>query len=234
MRLSKFFPVFFSFVLFTTLNAYCEISDSLKTVRVGIYQYKPLIDFENSKQPTGLFIDLLQDIAKKNNWKIIYTKGSWQDNLNMLKTGKIDLVLGIVMNKNRAEEFNITKEPVISSWVQIYAKDNASKNTILDLDKKTIVGLSGNAYLKAFKESVQNFNIHPIFIEKENIDDVFRTVKESGADYAVSERIAGLSYKDKYNLYETPIMLAPNGVGFGTTKGKNNDLIASIDQYLIS
>lgn len=221
-------------VLSTSLNAYCGNSDSPREVCVGIYQYKPLVYFDKNKQPTGLFIELIEDIAVKNNWKISYKEGSWQENLNWLKAGKIDLVFGMVMNKNRAQEFDLNKEPVVSSWVQIYGNKGNSISNILDLDKKTIIAMRGDACLIAFKASIANFNIHPSYIEKDNIKDVFQDVKDNPTYFAISEWIAGLTYKEEFHLTETPVMVAPNSMGFGTTKGLNKDLLSSIDQYLIT
>ena len=221
MNQLKFLLFIVALVLITNLNAYCGIFDSQREVCVGVYQYKPLVYFEKNKRPTGLFIDLIEDIAIKNNWKISYKEGSWQENINMLKEGKIDLVLGIVLNKSRALEFDLNTEPVISSWVQIYSNKKTSISTILDLDKKTIVVLSGDACYTAFKAAIANFNIHPIYIEKDNIKDVFQHVNENPTYFALSEWTAGLSYKNIYHLLETPVMLAPNAMGFGTTNGKN-------------
>ena len=230
----KVLLLFVSLVLTTSWNAYCGNPATRKVIRVGIYQYKPLVFFEKDKHPTGLFIDLIEDIAISNNWKISYKAGTWQENMNLLKEGKIDLVLGIVMNQSRGQVFDLNKEPVLSSWVQIYANKRASISTILDLDKQTIVALRGDACLTAFKASIANFNIHPRYIEKDNIRDVFQDINDNKTYFAVSEWIAGLSYKDEFHLIEAPVMLTSNGMGFGTTKGKNNELLAAIDLYLLN
>lgn len=234
MTLPKFILFLIVLVLATSMNAFCGNADTLKKVNVGIYQYKPLVYFEPNKHPAGLFIDLIEDIALKNNWKICYVEGSWQENLSLLKEGKIDLVLGIVVNKSRLQEFDLNKEPVVSSWIQIYSNKRTSIKTILNLDKKTIVALKGDACLATFKEAIANFNIHPNHIEKDNIKDAFQHITDNPKDFVICERIAGLSYINEYPVKETPVMLAPNVMGFGTTKGKNNDLITSIDQYLIN
>ncbi|MDP4291892.1 MAG: transporter substrate-binding domain-containing protein, partial [Bacteroidota bacterium] len=208
-------------------------SDTQKKVRVGVYQYKPLVFIEKGGKPRGLFIDLIEEVASKNNWKIIYQEGSWQENLDMLKEGKIDLVLSIAQNNKRVLEYDLNKVPIVSSWIQIYATRGNQIKTILDLDKKDIVALKGDSYFGDFKAAITKFNIHPHFIEKDNITDVFQYVKSHPSDFAACEWIVGLTYKNDYQLAETPVMLVPSAMGFATTKGKNKDLISAIDRFLI-
>ena len=132
----KFLLLLVAFFLTISVKVYCGNPTTQKEVHVGIYQYNPLVYIDNKNQPSGLFINIIEDIARKNNWQIKYTVGTWQENLDMLKAGKIDLVLGIAMNNARSKEFDLNKEPVVSSWVQIYAKKDNPIKTILELDKK--------------------------------------------------------------------------------------------------
>ena len=230
----KFLLLLVALFLTTSKNVHSGNPGNQKEVHVGIYQYKPLIFTDKNLKPTGLFIELLEDIAKQNNWKIIYTEGTWQENIDMLKDGKIDLALAVAINNSRGEEFDINKEPVVSSWLQIYANERNPIKTILDLDKKNIVGLKGDYFFKVFKETVANYNINPTYTEKDNIQDVFQYLNHHPKDFAACEWIAGIQFKNDYKLIETPVMLIPSAIGFATAKGKNQDLLAAIDHYIIS
>ena len=229
----KFLLLLVAFFLTLSVKVYCGNPATLKEVHVGIYQYNPLVYIDNKNQPSGLFINIIEDIARKNNWQIKYTVGTWQENLDMLKAGKIDLVLGIAMNSIRSKEFDLNKEPVVSSWVQIYAKKDNPIKTILDLDKKNIVALKGDSFFEFFKETINNYDIHPNYIEKDNIQNVFQYLDNHPNDFAACEWIAGIKFKNEYKLIETPIMLIPSAMGFATSKGKNQELLNVIDHYIL-
>lgn len=228
----KFLLLLVVFFLTISVKVYCGVLETQKEVHVGIYQYNPLIYIDKNKQPSGLFIEIIEDIARKNNWQLKYTMGTWQENLDMLQAGKIDLVLGIAMNNIRSKEFDLNKEPVVSSWIQIYSKKDNPVKTILDLDKKNIVALKGDSFFDIFKETIKNYNIHPNYIERDNIRNVFLYLDSHPKDFVACEWIAGIKYKKEYKLIETPVMLIPSAMGFATSKGKNPELLSAIDQYI--
>lgn len=43
-----------------------------RTVSVGIYNNPPKVSWEKSKKPEGIFVDILIDIAEKENWQLKY------------------------------------------------------------------------------------------------------------------------------------------------------------------
>ena len=79
------------FVLTIILNPH--ISEAKRTVRAGVYNFKPMVYSDTNGSPKGFFVDILDHIAKKANWEMQYVAGSWQEGLDRLKNNQIDLIL---------------------------------------------------------------------------------------------------------------------------------------------
>ncbi|MBN2780400.1 MAG: transporter substrate-binding domain-containing protein, partial [Candidatus Marinimicrobia bacterium] len=62
------------------------------SISVGIYQNQPKIFLNEQGMPSGIFVDLLNEIAKQENWTLRYVPGTWDQCLDHLKTGTIDLL----------------------------------------------------------------------------------------------------------------------------------------------
>ncbi|MBN1364484.1 MAG: transporter substrate-binding domain-containing protein [Syntrophaceae bacterium] len=54
------------------------------TVRVGVYENAPKIFTSKSGKPAGIFIDIIEHIAKVEDWKLRYVSGSWAEGLERL------------------------------------------------------------------------------------------------------------------------------------------------------
>jgi len=55
----------------------------VETFTVGIYDNPPLCYLENNF-PKGIYVDLLSEIAKQENWKIQYKYGIWDEYLGRI------------------------------------------------------------------------------------------------------------------------------------------------------
>ncbi|MGD8712468.1 MAG: transporter substrate-binding domain-containing protein, partial [Thiohalophilus sp.] len=77
-----------------------------QTVRVGVYDNKPIVFRVNDNKYAGIGIDVLTDIARQNDWKLEYHYGTWSEVLHLLESGKIDLLIGIAYTPERVKRFN--------------------------------------------------------------------------------------------------------------------------------
>ena len=74
-----------------------------QTVRVGFFQNRPLV-FENAYEtPKGIYIDLLDEIGRLNNWRLEYHYDSWSSCLKKLKEREIDLMTSIAYLAERTD-----------------------------------------------------------------------------------------------------------------------------------
>ena len=67
-------------------------AQSRMPVKVGVYQNAPLTFIDENGKVEGFFIDILESIADKENWKIEYVQSSFSECLSNLESGRIDLL----------------------------------------------------------------------------------------------------------------------------------------------
>ncbi len=204
-----------------------------RDVRVALHEIKPSLYTDEQGKPAGIFVDLIQDIAAKEGWNIIYVHGTFSENLDRLAAGDIDLVMALTDTLEREKVYDFNREAAVSSWTQVYAEPGAGIETILDLDKKRVAVLRGDVNAIAFRDTAEKFSIRPIYVEQDDLGMVFDQVTTGSADAAVASRIAGQYYEQQYGLSATPVMFYPNPLGFAVPKGKNPDLLQAIDRYLV-
>ena len=75
-------------------------------VRVGVYENAQKFFTSASGQPSGIFIDIIDHIAKKEGWEITYVPGTWGEGLDRLKKGEIDLMPDVAYTADRGEIFS--------------------------------------------------------------------------------------------------------------------------------
>ena len=62
-----------------------------KEIRVGVFPHKPFVYVGETGKAEGFFVDLLEDIAEKEDWKLIWVDGSWSEGLSRLENGTLDV-----------------------------------------------------------------------------------------------------------------------------------------------
>ncbi|MBT8367310.1 MAG: transporter substrate-binding domain-containing protein, partial [Deltaproteobacteria bacterium] len=89
-------------------------------VKVGVYQNIPLSEFHDDGSVHGFFIDIFENIARKEGWVIEYVPGSRKERLARLKSDRIDLLGAVAHSETGANDYDYSYESVISNWGQLY------------------------------------------------------------------------------------------------------------------
>ena len=84
----------------------------------------------------------------------------------------------------------------------------------------------------AFQDYARKFGINATYLEKNTPAEVFSATASGEADALVVYNTAGQADAVTYGLAATPVMFDPTQFGFAVQKGKNQDLLAVIDQYI--
>ncbi len=203
-----------------------------ENVRVGVYENSPKVFTNDKGQPDGLFINLVQYIADLEGWEITYVNGTWNECLDRLSKGTIDLMPDVAFTEDRAKLFDFNKEPVLSSWSQVFIRPDSSIKSVFDLDGKKIAAMRASVQVEELQRNLREFGLLCEFTLTSDFDEAFELVRTGKADAAVSNRFFGLANKMKYNLQETNIVFSPASLYFTTKKSANAHLLASIDRVL--
>jgi PAS domain S-box-containing protein len=201
-------------------------------IKVGVYQNKPLLFTDNDGNVKGIFADILNYIAKKEEWEIDYVNDSWIQSYEDLKSGKLDMLGAIAFSERRNQFFDFTYENVLSNWGQIYINKRSGIESILDFEGKKIAVMQNDIYFKGLIELTEQFGIECRFIEAFEYDVVLELVESGKCDAGLVNYLYGHQNERKYHINKTSIILSPQQISFAVPKGKNRALINTIDLHL--
>jgi len=223
------------FILLLFLSAQFNLSSVAcadTAVKVGVYDDAPIIFMGAEGKVKGIYADIFDKIALKNKWRIEYIFGSWEQCLDRLKSGEIDLLVDVAYSKDRSSFYDFTNEYLVSDWGQGYTRKNSGIQSILDLKDKTISGVSSDIYYLELKKLVKDFNIECRFVETNDYTNVFRLLDKQWVDVGVVSRLYGIRYEKNYNIDRTAIIFSPVDSRIASAKGKNQELLKAIDNDL--
>jgi len=214
------------------LSILSSAKGSQKTIRVGVYQNKPKVFVDNSGRARGFFIDILEYIAKKESWNLVYISGTWEQCLIRLKSNQIDLLVDVADSLARIEIFDFSKVSVFSNWAAIYVPKQSTINSVLDLRQKTIAAMRGDVSYEEFKQKLKRLDLPCRFKEVDCFADIFKKIDGGAVDAGLISRLFGLSHEQNYDARRTGIVCCPKNLYFAIPKNGDKSIINIIDQRL--
>ncbi|MCX6779400.1 MAG: transporter substrate-binding domain-containing protein [Candidatus Magasanikbacteria bacterium] len=241
MKKIAFILLFLQFLFFSFSPVLAAVNDPKAdqlTVRVGVYDNFPKIYKDEKGQIKGFWADIVNYIAKKENWNIVYVFDTWDKGLENLKNGKTDFMVDVAYSSEREQEFDFNKETVLVSWGIFYTRKGLEINSFSDLnDKKIAILKSGIHYTSplGLKNIITSFNIKADIVNVENYYDVFKMLSTNEADVGVVSWYYGIVNEDAYQVKRSNIIFDPSELRFALSKNnpKNSYLISTLDSNLV-
>ena len=203
-----------------------------RKILVGVYENKPKIFTDETGAASGIFVDILNEIAQKEKWQLTYVPCEWFECLKALKNGRIDLMPDVAFSQERHEQFNFHKEEVISSWSMVYVKSRKQISAIFDLNDRRIAILKGSIQEKIFEQMVNGLEFQVALIKAGSYEEAFLLVARGAADAVVVNHFYGDYFHHQYGLEKTSIVFNPVSLYFAAASGANYDLLKAIDKNL--
>ncbi|WP_245213832.1 EAL domain-containing protein [Rhodoferax sp. AJA081-3] len=207
-------------------------ADNPREVRMGVYQNEPKIFLDDQQQPSGIFGDLAREMARQHNWKLVPVPCEWQACLDGLRSGHIDLMPDVASTPERATLFDFHVTPALLAWSQIYARSDLNIRSALDLKSLRIGVLKGSVQEAYLRNLLEGFGLQAELVPVNSLQDAFALTARGTLDAAVANRFFGDLQAPRFKLASTPILFQPAQLFFATGKGKNADLIATIESHL--
>lgn len=206
------------------------------TIKIGVYPGPPLVGW-NGEEPTGIYPDLIQEIARVRNWETEFISGEFQELYNQLLEGKIDILPAIVYSSERAKLFAFNQEHILSSYGTVYVPLDSDFNSLLELEKKNIaVAKNAINYTGMFgiKKIFESLNIEVTYIEKLNYGEVLKSVAKGEAEAGVVDSLFAALNANQYPIKSTPIVLNPSDIrlAFSPKNEQSRELINEFDEQL--
>ena len=207
-------------------------------IRVGAYDNPPKISIDKNGDVSGFWPDLLSIIAKNEGWKIEYVPGTWDQCLQNLKTGNIDIMPDVAYTKKRAEAFKFSGIPILISWTRLYTRsDQHDIHDFTDLNGKKIAALLNGVNLEGpdgFREIIQKFGLNIQLVEVKSNSAVFKAIKDGRVDGGIVNRNFGNKFANRYDVKATSIIFQPINMQFAFPQVSTNTpiLLKKINQQI--
>ena len=207
------------------------------SVKIGIYENEPKIFTDNEGNATGFWAEITEYIAQEEGWDIEWVHGSWDECLNMLANGEINIMVDVAHTEARSLLYEFSEVSVLTSWSCVYAGNGIDIGSILDLEGKSIAVLKGSINYEGpegIKALVDAFHINCTFVELNSYIEVFETVSGGEVDAGVVSKDFGNTHEEQYNLQRTPIIFQPSQIyyAFNPDNPLNDYFIETIDNNI--
>ena len=205
---------------------------SAQIVRAGLEQNPPLSFIDDSGKAAGLLVDLLNDIATKEDWQIVYVPDTFKRCLEKLENHEIDLMVTIAWSEQRAKIYYYNQVNAVAVWGALYTPQDTEITSYFDLENKKIAVMQRDIHYQALRNMLNNFGIKANFIEVENFEEVFNLLRDEKVDAGVVGRFYAIGKEEKYDVHASPLIFNPIRVHYAAGKRENSHLLHAIDRNL--
>lgn len=217
------------FLLITPISAVPDVK-----IRTGIYNNNPKVFVDASGMPAGFFIDITNEIAQQNNFRIEYINGEWADNIRKLERGELDMLLDVSYTAERTQKFRLNKRFVIESWIQAFSKPSGRIYRIEELNGKRIAVIENSIqeqYLK--NELIKEFRLDCTIIAVPGYREMITAVKSGKADLFFGDRFFYFSSERPDDIVPSPVVIRPQGLYYAFRRDFDQSVIDRFDSTLI-
>ncbi len=219
-------------MLVVSIVAAGRVDGAGRTVRVGVYQNRPKIFMDENGHASGFFIDLLDEIAAREGWTLVYVSCEWAECLGALEQGQIDLMPDVAYSIERDQKYDFHRTPVAESWSQVYANSRVQINGINDLNSRRVAVLKGSIQQTVFEQYMRGFGLEVTIASTGSLEEAFSLASNGSADAAIANHFFGDYFYPSYGLVKTPIVFNVVTLHYATAQGRNPDLLEAIDRHL--
>jgi PAS domain S-box-containing protein len=205
---------------------------SAERVRVGMYQAPPLLFRDSSGVPSGLYPNLLQEIAVREGWQLEWVDASWPELRTMLGSGDLDLLPAIAYTEERDSLYDFNAETVLSNWAVIFGRPGTEMESIIDLDGSRVAVLEGDVYYNGFQDLAHSFGMDCDYAEYSTYDSVMLALDRGAVEAALVPRLYASREEGRFDVSRTPILCCPIELRFAVPPDENPHLLAALDKNL--
>ncbi|WP_193222340.1 EAL domain-containing protein [Alkalilimnicola sp. S0819] len=203
-------------------------------LRVGVYQNEPKVFVNDAGEPAGIFVDLLREIAQREDWTLRFQRCEWDDCLRQLRAGTLDLMPDVAWSANRAGTLDFHQQPALYARSQIFAPPEARLISVFQLQHLRIAVLRDSVQHESFGQLLRAFGVDAVLVPVRSLEQGLRTTAKGQTDAVISDDRFGLMYAPRYGLEATPIVFDPTPLYFAAAGGRQSAVLRAIDDHLLA
>jgi diguanylate cyclase (GGDEF)-like protein len=201
-------------------------------LRVGLYENSPKVYRDAAGRPAGLFVELLEAMARHEGWSLRYVDCAWSDCLDRLARGELDLMPDVAHSPARQQRFDFHQRPVAHSWSTLLVPRESPINSAPDLSGKRIAVLRGGVQEEALRRMMGGLGLGYRVLLVDRFAEGLAALAEGRAEALASNSFYAGRHAHALGLRETALVFDPATLYFATPKGRHAPLRATIDRYL--
>ena len=203
-----------------------------RELRIGVYDNPPKLMLDSAGLASGIFGELLGEIARQEGWTLVAVPCRWQECLNSLTNGSIDLLPDVAYSEERARSLAFHKMPALHSWSNIYNRDGTQIASFADLAGKRLAVLDGSIQHSYLQELLAGFGIRSELVPVASLQMAFEMAAAGTVDGAVANRFYGDMNAAALRLHQSTVMFQPARLFYATRKEANQEVLDAIDRHL--
>ncbi len=220
-----------SFVLAGLLGAAAPAD--ARDVRVGVYANPPKLQLGADGQPSGIFGDLLAEVAREEGWRLLAVPCEWEGCIDLLRAGRIDLMPDVAWTEARAAEFSLHDTPALTSWSQLYRRGDVDLEAVTDIGGMRIAVLEGSVQQDYLATLAAGLGLEVEWLPAASLDAALDAVAEGRADAIATNHHFGDWVAMRRGLRATPVIFMPARLYYAGPPGRGGDLLARIEHHLV-
>jgi len=223
--------LFFAFLLLSNC-ALSQHNQEEKTIKVGIYDNPPKIFMNKNDEADGVFIDVLREVAERENLKLEFIHDNWSLLIKMLEKGELDILPDMIYSPERDSLFNLSV-PLLSTWLEVFTTKQTPIHDSYDLRGKRIGVINGSRQKEVVVERIKADNIKCEVLSYGNFYQLANAIQEDEIDVIVAYRFFYFSDLCAPSIQPTGVVLDLSEIHYGMSKILNPESRIKINQGII-
>lgn len=202
------------------------------TVRVGYEENPPMAFTNQSGEPDGFYVELINHMAGSENWRLEFVPDEWPDLMRMLQEGEIDLLLSTAATPARRELFLFPENSVYSGWSTVAVKRSGRFGSMAELEGATISMIHDDIHSITFLELVDRLGVSVTPVWVPSFQAAMQAVRDGSADGAAVPWHAVAFFGPGMGLEGSPVVWNPVQTTIAGNMNTAGALIEAIDRHL--
>lgn len=226
---TKFLTLITVFIIFSNTAASAVENAQQQKIRVGWFTFDGVQYIDKNNVRRGYCYDYYQEIKKYANFSYDYVPGSWQECIDRLKSGEIDVLSFVQASDERSEYMDFTANQIGQNYSLLSAKADNTEIDVNDFstfDGKTVGAIRGARQTDALKDFMAENNFNCRIIWYNELSDIVKALHNDDIDMILYH-----SMRSVPNDERIVAQFAPERFYIAVAKG-NTQLLSKIDNAL--